>query len=80
MSALRTIPVLPPALEADITIFVELARIHAEGGAVELGYAAEALLRGIRMAVAIAAGPEAAYAMLQRATDEAALAIAVEAP
>lgn len=57
---------------ADVTLFYELLEVAERSGAVEAGAVAEAALRGVAMAITHIAGPQAAYAVMQRVADAAA--------
>jgi hypothetical protein len=72
LAELHGATVEPAGFTPDIAMFALLERIATTQGAVEMGYAADGFLRGIRMAIAAAVGTDAAYAALQRAADEAA--------
>lgn len=65
-------PVLPPALAPDLDVYCAMCAVHYAGGCGELGLVVQGHLAGIRLALVRFVGPEAAYAMLQRAADEAA--------
>lgn len=65
----------PAAFSHDLVMHALLASIHDTEGAAVMGTAADAYLHGIWSALASRIGPVAAYAVLQRHTDEAARAI-----
>lgn len=53
-------------IAADIAMHALLVKLHAERGAVELGYAADLYLAGIKTALATCIGPEAARKTFER--------------